>query len=116
MRYKYIAAGTLIVLIAAQACTGYRDLKNEVKTYQPPSYLPAQALPGADPAKPLTDNDFMASKKRIAEAQAGWEEALTSPDDKMLFFRPDSKIWELMLLSRAQSILDSFQSLGAAYA
>lgn len=94
MRYKFIAAGTLIVLIAAQACTGYRDLKNEIKTYQPPSYLPAQTLPGADPAKPLTDSDFMASKNLIAEARARWEKTLTSPGEKSLFFRPDLKMLE----------------------
>lgn len=96
MRYKFIAAGTLIVLIAAQACTGYRDLKNEIKTYRPPTYLPAQALPGTDPAKPLTDSEFMASKKLMAEARARWEKTLTSPGEKSLFFRPDSKIWELL--------------------
>jgi outer membrane protein TolC len=92
MSRKYIAAGTLIVLIAAQACTGYRDLKNDIEAYRPPSYIPAQARPGADPAKPLTDNGFMAAKKRMAEARAHWEKALTSPDEKPLFFRPDLKI------------------------
>ncbi len=94
MSLKYIAAGTLIVLIAAQACTGYRDLKNEIEAYRPPSYSPAQTLPGADPAKPLADNGFMAAKKRMVEAQSRWEKALTSPDEKTLFFRPDLKILE----------------------
>ncbi len=94
MSLKYIAAGTLIVLIAAQACTGYRDLKNEIEAYRPPSYSPAQTLPGADPANPLADNGFMAAKKRMVEAQSRWEKALTSPDEKTLFFRPDLKILE----------------------
>ena len=92
MSHKHIAAGTLIALIAVQACTGYQDLKNEIEAYRPPSYSPAQAPPGADPAKPLIDNGFMAAKKRMAEARTRWEKTLSSPDEKTLFFRPDLKI------------------------
>jgi hypothetical protein len=92
MSHKYIAGGTFILIIAAQACTGYRDLKNEIEAYRPPSYSMAQARSGADPAKPLTDNGFLDAKKKMAEARARWERTLTSADEKTLFFRPDSKI------------------------
>ena len=92
MSLKYVTVGALIVFIAIQACTGYRDLKNEIEAYQPPLYSPAQAPSEADPAKPLTDNGFMDAKKQMAEARARWEKALTSPDEKTLFFQPDSKI------------------------
>lgn len=94
MSHRYIVAGTLTVLIAAQACTGYRDLKNEIKAYQPPSYIPAQTRPVAYQAKPSIDTGFKAAKKKMAEAQANWEKNLTSPDEKTLFFRPDLKILE----------------------
>ena len=51
MIHKFIVAGALTVFIAAQACTGYRDLKDEIEAYRPPSYLPAQAQPGANQAE-----------------------------------------------------------------
>jgi len=104
MSHTYIAAGTLIVLIVAQACTGYRDLKNEIEAYRPPSYLPAQARPGADPAKSLSDNGFRDAKKQMAETRGRWEKTLTSPDEKMLFFRPELKILEQLRPAGADDI------------
>ncbi len=92
MSHKWITAGTFIILIAGQACTGYRDLKSEIEAYRPPLYSSAKAPSEADPAKPLNDNGFMDTKKQLAEARARWEKTLTSPDEKKLFFRPDSKI------------------------
>ena len=92
MSHKYLAAGLLIILVAAQACTGYRDLKNEMKTYQPPSYLPAQARTETDQAELQIDTTFKAEIKQMAETRERWEKALTSADEKTLFFRPDSTI------------------------
>jgi outer membrane protein TolC len=92
MSRTYIAAGTLIVLVAAQACTGYRDMKNEIKAYQPPSYLPAQEWSGTDQAESQIDTTFKAEKKQMAETRQRWEKALTSADEKTLFYRPDSTI------------------------
>ncbi|MGD8298567.1 MAG: TolC family protein [Desulfobacterales bacterium] len=92
MTDKYLAAGALTVFIAAQACTGYRDLKNEIMAYQPPSYLPAQAQPVNNQAETQINAGFATVKKQIAEARARWEMALTSTAEKPLFFRPDSTI------------------------
>jgi outer membrane protein TolC len=92
MSHKYIAAGALTVFIAAQACTGYQDLKNEMKAYQPPSYLPAQTQPVINQAESQIDAGFATVKKQIAEVRARWETALTSAVEKTLFFRPDVNI------------------------
>ena len=92
MSHKYIAAGALTVFIAAQTCTGYQDLKNEMKAYQPPSYLPAQTQPVINQAESQIDAGFATVKKQIAEVRARWETALTSAVEKTLFFRPDVNI------------------------
>ena len=93
MSHKYIAAVTLIVLVAAQACTGYRDMKNEIKAYQPPSYLPAQEWPGTDQAESQIDTGFKAEKKQMAETRERWERALTQLMRKRSFFAPSQQSW-----------------------
>ncbi len=89
MSHKYFIASTLMVVIAIQACSGYRDLKNEIEAYRPPLYSTAKAQPDAEPGKPLNDNGFLKAKKKMTEAYTRWQKALTSPDEKALFFRPD---------------------------
>ncbi len=67
-----VAAGVTLMLTAAQAFGGYRELIREFDAYAPPPAMPAQkTLSGAGSADVAID-DFEAAKAAIEEARKRW--------------------------------------------
>ena len=83
---------TLTLLLAAQAQAAYRDLKQQIDTYSPPSDLQELAQPAPAREKPVRIPDFAAEIKRIEDIKSRWLKSLSGADKGPVFFRPDERL------------------------
>jgi hypothetical protein len=82
----------MAVLFVSQAQAAYRDMKQEIETYSPPSYFQDLTRPSPEREKPVRDSDFDAERQKIEELKSQWLKALSTADTGPVFFRPDGQL------------------------
>jgi len=88
-----IVIWTLALLFAAQAQAAYRDMKQQIDTYRPPSDLQDLTRPApAAREKSVRSPDFAAEIKRIEDIKSQWLQSLSGEDKGPVFFRPDNRL------------------------
>ena len=78
------------LLAASQAQAGYRDLKQELETYSPPSYVQDLTRPHPEREEPVQDTDFDAELQKIAQIKSRWLKSLSRAE--AVFFQPDARL------------------------
>jgi len=85
--------GCVLGLLAAlQAQAGYRDLKQEVEAYSPPSYVQDLTRPSPEREEPVQDTDFDAELQKIAQIKSQWLKSLSRAEAEAVFFQPDARL------------------------
>jgi outer membrane protein TolC len=82
--------------MATQAHAGYRDMKQELETYSPPTYLYEKAQPTLGKEAVELDLDFAYEQQQIKKLKSRWEKSLTTEDNGYVFFRPDPELLKSM--------------------
>lgn len=89
-----IMGSLFIMLFAFQTEAGYREMKKEVESYEPPPYLEIGRQMSPVPEDAIPDTDFDAEKHRISEQASRWKESAMSAPGIDGFFRPDSGLFQ----------------------
>jgi hypothetical protein len=82
----------LALLFVSQAQAAYRDMKQEIETYSPPSYFQDLTRPALEREEPVRDSDFGVESQKIEELKSQWLKSLSMADTGPVFFRPDDQI------------------------
>ena len=85
---NYLAAfaGMILMAVPWQASAGYRELKKEIDTYQPPAYVKSMGGSISADTKSVHVNDgFDAEKNKLQLAKKKWEESLEKNADASSF-------------------------------
>jgi outer membrane protein TolC len=82
----------LAILFVSQAQADYREMKQEIETYSPPSYFQDLTRPSLEREEPVRDSDFTAETQKIEEIKSQWLKSLSTADTRPVFFRPDDQL------------------------
>ncbi len=82
----------LALLFVSQAQAAYRDMKQEIETYSPPSYFQDLTRLALEREEPVRDSDFGVERQKIEELKSQWLKSLSMADTGPVFFRPDDQI------------------------
>jgi cobalt-zinc-cadmium efflux system outer membrane protein len=83
---------TLALLFVSQTHAAYRDMKQQIDNYSPPSDLQDLTQPAPAREKPLLSPDFAAEIKRTEDIKSQWLKSLSRADQEPAFLRPDDKL------------------------
>jgi len=86
----FMFALTFFFVLQAQAA--YRDMKQEIETYSPPSYFHDLARPALESEEPVRDSDFDVERQKVEELKSQWLKSLSTEDTGPVFFRPDGQL------------------------
>jgi len=93
MNARIVLLTALILLNAAFAWAGYRDLDQEWQSYEPPaifqSQVQARTAVEAAPTPSAAEADFQAQVDRIQELKKKWKKALEEPGGEPGFYAPE---------------------------
>ena len=79
------------LLFVSQLQAAYRDMKQEIETYSPPSYLQDLTRPPLEKIESTRDLDFNAEMKKIEDIKTQWLKSLSATDKGPVFFQPDAQ-------------------------
>jgi cobalt-zinc-cadmium efflux system outer membrane protein len=91
MNRNCLTAFILLILAASQAHAGYQDMKKEVETYTPKSYLKTPDRPDAE-VDSSEDQEFNSERKKINDIKSNWETAINSRGGDYTFFKPNLEL------------------------
>jgi cobalt-zinc-cadmium efflux system outer membrane protein len=80
------------LIIASQAQAGYRDMKQEVETYTPPSYFQDLTRPSPEREESIQDTVFAAELQKITQIKSQWLKSLSRAEAGAVFFQPDDRL------------------------
>ena len=80
------------LIIASQAQAGYRDMKQEVETYTPPSYFQDLTRPSPEREESIQDTVFAAELQKITQIKSQWLKSLSRAEVGAVFFQPDDRL------------------------
>jgi len=80
------------LLFVSQAQAAYREMKQEIETYSPPSYFQDLTRPSLERVEPIPDSNFDAERQKIEEIKSKWTKSLSTSDASQVFFRPDDPL------------------------
>jgi outer membrane protein, heavy metal efflux system len=82
----------LALLFVSQAQAAYRDMKQEIEAYSPPTYFQDLTRPSPGSEEPVQDSDFATERQKIEELKSQWLKSLSTADPGPVFFRPDDQL------------------------
>jgi len=92
MNRSFFIIGLLSVLIAATRIhAGYSDLKKELESYTPPSYLQSHVSRSQIQAQPESEDEFAGEKQRLETIKSRWVQSLSTRETENAFYKPDEK-------------------------
>ena len=93
MKRIFMTTG-FIVLFAFNADAGYEEMKKELESYDPPSYLRIGKQPSTIQESIKPDHDFEAEKHHISGWVHKWKQLADSDQGFDGFFRPDPDLFQ----------------------
>ena len=96
MSRNYLTAYILVILIATPVHAGYREMKKEIDTYAPRSFVTIPDHPTIEPVGSSEDQEFEASLQSIRDIKSEWERLITSYDEGYTFLKPDRELVEAL--------------------
>ena len=82
----------LALLFVPRAQAAYKDMKQEIETYSPPSYFQDLTRPALESEEPGRDSDFDVERQKAEELKSQWLKSLSTADTGPVFFRPDDQL------------------------
>jgi hypothetical protein len=92
MNLKYLFVLLIFLLTSNSAYAGYRDMKNQYDSYQPPLYFEDQLRSAPESNKLIPDKGFAKEVEKIELIKSGWERSMIVGEGKDMFFRPDPSL------------------------
>jgi cobalt-zinc-cadmium efflux system outer membrane protein len=96
MSRNYLIAYILIILIVTPVHAGYREMKKEIDTYAPRSFVAIPDRPTTAPVDSPVDQEFEASLQNILDIKSKWERLINSDDEGYTFLKPDIELIEAL--------------------
>ena len=84
----------LALFFAPQSQAAYRDMKQQIEDYSPPTYIQDLTRPSPERVEPVKDSDFAVERRKIEEIKSQWLKSLSISDTGQVFFRPDDRLLE----------------------
>jgi outer membrane protein TolC len=84
----------LALIFVSQAQAAYRDMKQQIEAYSPPTYIQDLTRPSPERKEPVKDNDFTAERRKIEEIKSQWIKSISMSEPGLLFLRPDDRLLE----------------------
>jgi cobalt-zinc-cadmium efflux system outer membrane protein len=79
----------MLLCASNPAYAGYRDLKDQYDSYQPPLYFEDQFRSAPKTIKSISDKEFIKEIKKLELMKSDWEKVMIVGEGKKVFFRPD---------------------------
>jgi outer membrane protein TolC len=67
-------------------------MKQEIETYNPPSFFQDLTRPSPEREEPFQDTDFDAELQKIAQIKSQWLKSLSRAEAGAVFFQPDARL------------------------
>jgi hypothetical protein len=82
----------LLLLFVSPAHATYREMKQQIETYSPPTYFLDLIHPSQDREEPAQGSEFTIDRQKIEEIKTKWQKSISTADRGPVFFRPDDQL------------------------